>query len=121
MRPYLIVVGLLFLVTGCKFACDVEKVVADGLGDKLYQGMVCKNPTQVKTDVLKLIDQAKLCDNAKECEGKKQGVIANIVCPLVSKAGVALLGQKVPDSWECNPQAGPLPDLLTEYCKLLPF
>lgn len=104
---------------GCKAGCDVEKVVAEGLGTAVAKVAHCSNVAKIDADMLRLIDQAKLCSRSEMQIW--QGVIANIVCPIVVKAGVGVIGSQVPSDWNCDLSASALPVVLLTACETLPF
>lgn len=118
MKPF-IMLGLILGIFGCKAGCDVEKVVAEGLGTAVAKVAHCSNTAKVNADILRLIDQAKLCPPPQMQVW--QGVIAHVVCPIVVKAGVGVIGSQVPPSWGCDLSASALPVVLLTACESLPF
>lgn len=113
-------IAFLIALTGCKVVCEAEKVVSEHLSGAIATGLNCKNQAAIQLDVSAILDRIQTCPTD---EGKMAGTIAQIVCPIVSSAAVAFLGNKVPVTWQCdlsNAQAN-VASVITNFCSRLPF
>lgn len=118
-----------FMLTGCQFGCDAEKVISEKLASGMAKVGDCSHPEEIQKDVLAVIDVAKFCaangyhdERCKEFPmDAVQGPIANFVCPLAVGAFVSIVGTVVPVRYGCKLVGSPLNALVLTACQQLPF
>lgn len=118
MKFLLVLIPFLFTL-GCtpKQSCDIKKIVADKLAPGVSTALECKNLAQIQKDILSVLDKNSVCGVVPV------GEVAQVICPIIVKGAVSLLGSQIPSNWECNPamaSAG-VEVALTAACNLLPF
>lgn len=133
MKKWLLAsVLVLPLVFACTFACNVEKVVGEGLAPALTSVMGCPATATpvIQATITADLNVGNLCKVAEKCEANaeakdmKKGVIASAICPVVAATAVAEMGNLLPQSWidaGCKPAAGGLGAAVLTACNLLPF
>ncbi len=123
--PFLMLLPLLF--TGCRLACNAEKVVADKLAGAIAMAASCSHQDAIQVDVLAAIDIAKLCAAGKLHDERcadfhvKQGPVANVVCPFVTAALVSIAGNALPVRYGCQLSGSPLSAVVLQACLTLPL
>lgn len=110
----------LFLFVACKPLCTAEDVIVKNLAPLVASSLQCSNVGTIQADIQSIIDKNHVCSSVT---GEKQGAVAMIVCPIVAKSAVDLIGSQVPATWGCNPVSAKqgLSAAITAACNLLPF
>lgn len=128
MKKLAFIVLLPVLFSGCRIACNAEKVIAARFANAIAVAGNCTNPTAIQVDVLAALDVAKLCaakefndDRCKEFASVKQGPIANVICPLATAALVSVVGTYVPERYGCHITGSPFSAVVLQACLTLPL
>lgn len=109
----------IFMLTGCKFGCDTEKVISNSLSGTIAKGLNCANQAAIQKSVEAILDKSNICTE----QDKKTGPIAMVVCPIIAETAVVYLGSKIPESWECKPATAEqtVAGVFSMFCSMLPF
>lgn len=116
------------LLSGCKAACEAEKIVVARLASAVAAAVVCSNVQAIQDDVLAAVDVVKLCAVKEKrdalCEKLQMeagGPIADLVCPLATSSLVSIVGNQVPVRYGCKLTGSPLHAIVLKACQSLPF
>lgn len=121
MKKFILLGTLLVGLFGCNFGCQVENTISSALAPAISKALNCTNPTAIQASVTEIINLTKICSIAECGNGKKFGVIASLVCPVVASTAVAFLGNEIPATWGCSTTNQPITTVVTAACELLPF
>lgn len=125
----LFIITLLFVMTGCKFQCEAEKTLSQGISGAIASKLNCQNLGQINLDVAKFVVSTKVCEQPMLSKNKLAGPpglggpIGTPLCNLVVTSGVDALAGKVPASWQCDPSLATqaLKAVLQSACLAVPF
>jgi hypothetical protein len=117
------------VLTGCQIGCEAEKVVTAKFAQTAATLGNCTHPEEIQKDLMSALDTVHLCtaqekyeERCKDLQPKvKQGPIANVICPLLSSALVAVVGTTVPARYGCSLSGSPLSGFVLQACESLPF
>jgi len=118
MKLILTSMVVLLLTVSCKFGCEVEKVTSTIVTNAIVNQLHCTNSAAVLEDVTALVHKTGICDLTED--KFKEGLVADIVCPLLGSLLLDWTKNQIPADWKCQP-TGDLINIAVMACRTIPF